>query len=88
MNKGVVRLGMLEQFGLQPIEVRLLPAKDVYRDYLQGQKYKVENLELFDNTSSAATMRKITHGNKVTKMYPGGTSIYGEAATQVKKYNL
>lgn len=51
INKGVVRLGMLEQFGLKPIEVRLLPAKEAYRHYLQGKRYDAGALDLYDNSS-------------------------------------
>ena len=49
INKGYVELGMMSFFALNQIEVRLLPASEVYEHYLQGAKYDISKLDIFDS---------------------------------------
>ena len=84
INKGVVRLGMLEQFGLKPIEVRLLPAKEAYRHYLQGQRYDAGALDLYDNSSSA-WMIKMAQEKHTVLRYPEARQYLGQVAEKNKK---
>ncbi len=43
---GQVRMEMLESMNLENIQVRLLPAIEVYEHYLSGKKYDINKLEL------------------------------------------
>lgn len=43
---GQVRMEMLENIGLKNIQIRLLPANDVYEYYLNDKKYDISRLEL------------------------------------------
>ena len=84
INKGVVRLGMLEQIELKPIEVRLLPVKEAYRHYLQGQRYDARALDLYDNLSSA-WMIKMAQENYTVLRYPEARQYLGQVAEKNKK---
>lgn len=46
INKGYVKLDMLDNLGLQPIQIRMLPANSVYDYYLEGIKMDVSELDL------------------------------------------
>ena len=46
INKGYVNLNMLDNLGLQPIQIRMLPADSVYDYYLEGIKMDVSELDL------------------------------------------
>lgn len=46
---GVVRMSMLDEIGLESIQIRLLPARKVYDLYLKNKKIDIEELDLFDN---------------------------------------
>lgn len=43
---GQVRMEMLESMNLENIQVRLLPAIEIYEHYLSGKKYDINKLEL------------------------------------------
>jgi len=44
--KGEATLSMLSKLGLEPIQIRLLPAKDVFEHYLNQKRYSIELLKL------------------------------------------
>ncbi len=44
--KGYVSLDMLNNIGLQKIQVRMLPAKEAYDSYLNGEKINISKLKL------------------------------------------
>ena len=46
IKKGTARLNMLEQLNLQNIQIRLLPAKKMFRYYLAKQKMNIAELQL------------------------------------------
>ena len=46
ISKGSVSMSMLENLGLQPIQVRLLPADLMYRHYLENTKLDILKLNL------------------------------------------
>lgn len=46
INKGEVKMDILNGLGLQNIKVRFLPAKMAYEYYLSGKKMKIEDLSL------------------------------------------
>jgi len=48
INKGYVVLGMMHFFGLKQIEVRLLPAEEVFSCYLENKKYDICALDLYE----------------------------------------
>lgn len=45
-KKGVVSLAMLSKLGLQDIQIRLLPAKTMYKHYIENTKMDISILEL------------------------------------------
>ena len=45
-EKGVVSLGMLQDLGLQNIQIRLLPASTMYRHYIDNTKFNLQSLNL------------------------------------------
>lgn len=46
INLGQVRMKMLENIGLKNIQVRLLPASEIYEYYLDDKKFDISKLEL------------------------------------------
>ena len=46
VDKGIASLAILSNLSLEPILVRLLPAKQVYKHYLEQTLFKVEDLSL------------------------------------------
>ena len=46
INKGYASLEILSSLGLQDIQVRLLPATEMYKCYLENTKFKISRLEL------------------------------------------
>jgi hypothetical protein len=46
VKKGTARMKMLEALGLENIQIRLLPAKQLYEDYLLQRKMDIGLLEL------------------------------------------
>ena len=46
IEKGTVKLEMLESLKLENIQIRLLPAYTVFEHYLKGEKFSIDNLEL------------------------------------------
>lgn len=46
ISKGTVSMNMLDALGLAKIDVRLLPAVDVYTHYLEGSKFEMSRLQL------------------------------------------
>lgn len=46
IEKGVVSLAMLSNLGLQDIQVRLLPAEQMYRHYIENTKMDIRSLNL------------------------------------------
>lgn len=46
IEKGTVSLAMLSNLGLQDIQVRLLPAKMMYRHYIENTKMDIQELHL------------------------------------------
>lgn len=55
INKGTVSLKMLNNIGLQDIQVRLLPAKEMYQHYIDNTKIDIGRLKL-DFSEKAAEM--------------------------------
>lgn len=45
-DQGDVNFDMYEDLGLARLQVRLLPAMVIYKKYLSGSLYDIENLEL------------------------------------------
>jgi len=48
INKGTVKMPMLEALGLENIQVRLIPAAELYECYLNRQKMDISRLNLLD----------------------------------------
>jgi len=46
IDKGVASLSILSELGLEPIQVRLLPAREVYDYYLNNKLYNIDELSL------------------------------------------
>ena len=46
IEKGVVSLAMLSNLGLQDIQVRLLPAEQMFRHYIENTKMDIRSLNL------------------------------------------
>ncbi len=46
IDKGYVELKMLHELGLENIQIRLLPAKDMYDHYLKNEKLNISRLKL------------------------------------------
>ena len=46
IEKGVVSLGMLQNLGLQNIQIRLLPASTMYKHYIDNTKFNLQSLNL------------------------------------------
>lgn len=46
VNKGTASLGILSSLGLQDIQIRLLPANDIYSHYIANKKYDIGLLKL------------------------------------------
>lgn len=46
IDKGYVSLNMLDKIGLKRIQVRQIPAKEIYLDYIYDKKFPVKKLEL------------------------------------------
>ena len=46
INKGYVKLEMLEQLGLENIQIRLLPAHQIFEYYITRKKWDIKKLEL------------------------------------------
>lgn len=48
--KGLVTTTLFNNYidGLVPIQIRFLPADEVYKTYLNGEKYNIKKLKLFD----------------------------------------
>jgi len=46
IKKGTVSLAMLKNLGLQDIQVRLLPAKIVYKHYIENTLFDIKKLKL------------------------------------------
>lgn len=46
IEKGVVPLGMLQNLGLQNIQIRLLPASTMYKHYIDNTKFNLQSLNL------------------------------------------
>ena len=46
IEKGVVSLGMLQNIGLQNIQIRLLPASTMYKHYIDNTKFNLQSLNL------------------------------------------
>ena len=46
IDKGTVILHMLSNIGLKDIQIRLLPAKQVFNYYLEDKKFDIEKLKL------------------------------------------
>ena len=51
INKGTASMKMLDALGLAKIDVRLLPAADVYAHYLEGSKFDTALLRLGETIS-------------------------------------
>lgn len=47
INKGIVYMDMLSSLGLEPIQVRLIPARKVYNLYITNKKLDLNELEIF-----------------------------------------
>ena len=45
-KKGIARMPMLEALGLENIQIRLIPAKELYDHYLSKGKIDIGRLEL------------------------------------------
>lgn len=45
-NKGKIKIDFLSQLGLEDIDIRQLPAEEVYNLYLRNEKFNIENLKL------------------------------------------
>ncbi|MCR1891357.1 LlaJI family restriction endonuclease [Ligilactobacillus murinus] len=46
IDKGFVNLNMLEDLNLESIQIRQLPAVEVYSDYLRNKRFEINRLEL------------------------------------------
>ena len=46
ISKGTVTFDMLKKLGLQDIQIRLLPAKMMYKHYLDNKKLDLSSLKL------------------------------------------
>lgn len=44
--KGVAKMQMLESFGLKNIQIRLIPATELYEYYLSEKKINISQLKL------------------------------------------
>ena len=46
ISKGCATLPMLQKLGLQDIQIRLLPAKEMFLNYINNKKFDIKRLEL------------------------------------------